>query len=165
MTSNPDYGRAALYAAEQQLCRMLEQARAGVVIELFSSNIVLPVEQKFQSLQSVGDYLADVHSRTLLRLPRLPAHPPSLRERRGQTKAHYELESNLIALPIDGDWALREVVVLHEYAHFVTWQLYPEVAAHSNEFAQVMLDVVEQELGAQAAWLLGVAFSEAGVLV
>ena len=163
MTLTADYGRTALYAAEHQLCRILDRFPVGEPLELFGSKVVLPRETKFSGLAEVEIYVQRVlrHSDVVRVFGELPG--PALRERRGQTKAHDEFDTETIALPVGQDWALREIVVLHEIAHYLVHQKYPKAQAHGREFARTQQMLIEWMIGVEVAWLLGIAFTDAGV--
>jgi putative metallohydrolase (TIGR04338 family) len=163
VTLTADYGRTAVYAAEQQLCRVLDRFPKGEPLELFGSQVVLPVETKFNGLTEVQTYLQQVLKQPDLIRVFGELEVPAIRERRGQTKAHYEYETQMIALPLERGWALREIVVLHELAHYIVHQKYPKAQAHGREFARTHRLLIEWMLGVEVAWLLGIAFADAGV--
>lgn len=137
-----------VYDAENTLLFMLEH---GGTVTFMGSSLTLPVERRFGDMASVRRYLAEVRRRDW-------GHPgvpePRVRVRKGHTKAHWE--AGVIALP-DGigekGWAMREVVVLHEYAHHVTWC---ELGAsdHGPEFQGIYLALLEHAVGPEAAFVV-----------
>lgn len=112
------------------------------------SSITLPVERKFGDLDGVRRYLREVRAREW-GYPQTPE--PRVRLRKGQHRAHWS--DDVIALP-DGigqaGWAMREVVVLHEYAHHVTWHVHGS-RGHGGEFQQVYSGLLEDAIGPEAA--------------
>lgn len=137
-----------VYAAENALLFMLEH---GGSVQFMGSSLTLPVERRFGDLDGVRRYLGAVRERPW-GSPDTPE--PRVRLRKGVTKAHWE--SGVIALP-DGigqkGWAMREVVVLHEYAHHVAWYT-QEVTGHGPVFQQVYLDLLENAVGPEAAFVV-----------
>lgn len=134
-----------VYAAEDTLMFMLDNGGSATFL---GSSITLPVERKFGDLDGVRRYLAEVRARDW-GFPQTPE--PRVRLRKGGTRAHWS--DGVIALP-DGigarGWAMREVVVLHEYAHHVTWHVHG-VNGHGREFQQTYLDLLDNAIGPEAA--------------
>jgi putative metallohydrolase (TIGR04338 family) len=86
--------------------------------------------------------------------------PVSVRARKGQMKAHYEAESQVIAIPLDTAWAARESVVLHELTHHIVMSSYgTDDPAHGPRFTSSMCTLVECTLGPEAALLLRATYS------
>ncbi len=163
MTSTADFGRASLYAAESQVGRLMDTFPALKPVTLFGSEIVFPVEQKFSDLQDLTHYISEVLQKSSV-VERFGIHPaPAVRERRGQTKAHYDYNARTIAVPMQSTWALRELVVLHELAHYLVHCTVPSAQPHGAEFASAFHFLVQELLGTEVAWLLSVAFTDAGV--
>lgn len=139
-----------LYAAEDSLLFMLDNEGP---VQFFGSTLTLPVERRFGDLDGVRRYLSELRGRNW-------GHPdvpePKVRLRKGHTRATWE--AGTIALP-DGigarGWAMREVVVLHEYAHHVTWHRYG-MTGHGEQFQQVYLDLLDNAVGAEAAFVVRV---------
>lgn len=125
----------------------------GGPVHFHGSALTLPVERRFGDLDSVRRYLDAVRE-----LPWGYAHVPApgLRRRKGYTKATWE--AGTIALP-DGigarGWAMREVVVLHEYAHHVVWHEY-DTTGHGPRFQGVYLDLLDKAMGPEAAFVVRV---------
>jgi putative metallohydrolase (TIGR04338 family) len=163
VSTKPDIGRAAVYAAEQQVCRILDRYPSGKPLELFGSLVVLPKEQKFLTLEQVQMYVDLVLQQAEVQQMFGKHVAPKFRERKGQAKAHYEYETSTIALPMEKSWALREIVVLHELAHYLVHRNHPEAQAHGVEFARTHRQLLDMQLGAEVAWLLGIAYADAEV--
>lgn len=156
-TGTTDRQRSRVYNAEQELRLTLSH---GGTITFFGSTLSVPVERRFGDLASIRRYLDQVLAfAPVARLSR--AHlPVGLRERRGAAKAHYEHDTDTIAIPTtrEGAWALREVVVLHELAHHLCG-----ASGHGREFTSYFLYLLDVVIGAEAAHMLRVAFYERGV--
>lgn len=148
-----DRNRATAYSAEDQFCALLDR---GGRVDFAGSMLDLPAERRFGDLAGVQRYLDQVrqmswgHAGT----PR-----PLVRRRRGTVKAHWEAPQT-IAVP-DRQWALREVVVLHEYAHHVDHHVNGGTG-HGRSFCQTHVDLVRGALGPSAGLLLMAAYHEAG---
>lgn len=137
-----------LYEAERTLMFMLE--RPGPV-RFLGSSLTLPTERRFGDVASVRRYLAAVRDCSWGH-PEVPE--PVVRVRKGHNQADWT--DGVIALP-DGigqrGWAMREVVVLHEYAHHVAWHTQGH-AGHGQAFRQDYLDLLEHAVGPEAALIL-----------
>lgn len=175
-------GRARFYAAERLVHHMFDRAGSSRTVQLAGTDLTLPVEARFASVDSVRDHVARVLDmpavRTRFDRSRLPV---LVRERRGHRSAHYEYESGEyesgeygsgecgsggdpeIAIPssADGRWALRELVVLHEIAHHLDD---PTGPAHGRTFANTLIDLVELVLGPEAGFVYRVVLSDSDVL-
>ncbi|MGY2063581.1 TIGR04338 family metallohydrolase, partial [Nocardia gipuzkoensis] len=95
---------------------------AGVrTVELHGSQITLPIERRFASVESVQNYADRVLALNWVRAQwDRAAAPVTVRSRAGTTAAHYESDRAVLAVPLHtrgSAWALRELVVLHELAH------------------------------------------------
>ena len=87
----------------------------------------------------------------------------TVRARRGVTAAHYEWtpESAVIAVPDrQTDWALRELVVLHEFAHHLAQADPP----HGPEFVAAFCELAEAVMGAEVGYVLRVVYAKEGVV-
>ena len=156
-----DAQRSKVYAAEDQFSSLMNR---GGVVEFFGSNLDIPAQKRFASLDSIKTYV-----RVLFTQLNCDVAPPDVRERKGCTKAHYEYEESVIAIPVSGPsarWALREAVVLHECAHHLAAKLDPAGGpAHGPIFTSCMLHLVQVALGDQARLLLSAGYLELGVNV
>ncbi|MXP20332.1 TIGR04338 family metallohydrolase [Gordonia sp. HNM0687] len=162
-----DVGRARFYEAERLVHHMFDRAGSNRTVQLAGTELTLPVEARFASVDSVRDHVARV-----LQLPGVRARfdranrPVIVRERRGHRSAHYQYGSGgdpEIAIPSssDGRWALRELVVLHEIAHHLDD---PGGPAHGRTFAITLIDLVELVLGPEAGLVYRVVLSDSDVL-
>lgn len=137
-----------LYEAERSLMFMLDQPGT---VRFMGSSLTLPVERRFGDVAAVRRYLAVLRERPWGH-PEVPE--PVVRVRKGHTQADWS--AGVIALP-DGigarGWAMREVVVLHEYAHHVTWHT-RGATGHGREFREVYLDLLDNAVGPEAAFIL-----------
>jgi len=95
---------------------------------------------------------------------RFPAAAPlAVRTRRGVTAAHYENRdgNGTIAVPdrAGADWAMRELVVLHEVAHHLCDS---GSAAHGPEFVATYCDLTSLVMGAEVGHVLRVVYAKEG---
>ena len=94
----------------------------------------------------------------------LLAGPLAVRVRRGATAAHYEHDgaAAVIAVPdgLDGQWAMRELVVLHEVAHHLHDGPGP---AHGPDFVTTLCDLSAAVMGPEVGHVLRVVYSKEGV--
>ena len=158
---SPSTSTKAVYGVEDQWAATL--ARGGR-IDFFGSMLSIPMERRFGDLESVRRYVAAVTALPSVRVE-FPAMPPlAVRERRGQTQAHYEPEALVIAIPVGQTWALRETVVLHEIAHHASCsQEAWDGDWHGVRFRAAMCSLVRIVLGDEAALLLRSGYEEAGL--
>lgn len=85
--------------------------------------------------------------------------PPSVKPRKGATKAHYDVTSTTVFIPpfsTGGSWALKVVTAVHEFAHHIS-----PGEGHGPGFRQAMLDCLNA-LGWDAD-LLTSCYIEVGV--
>ena len=89
--------------------------------------------------------------------------PLSVRARRAATAAHYEYRdgTGVIAVPDrdTADWALRELVVLHEVAHHLCQAEPP----HGPEFVATICALTELVMGPELGHVLRVVYAKEGV--
>jgi putative metallohydrolase (TIGR04338 family) len=165
--STRDAQRVRVYRAEDAWAARLDAARLGAALaRIGGSQVVLPAERRFGTLEAVQAY-----SSRVLALPEVVAlvgslAPPRLRVRRGTRSAHWE-QPGVVALPVPphGEpWALRETVVLHELAHHVG-ELGALCRGHRPPFPAVVLLLVTAVLGHEAALALRVHYGQEDVEV
>lgn len=155
----PDSWRSQVYSAEDQFTSLLNR---GGSVDFFGSTLDLVPQRRFGDLDSVRLYVERACELVSEIYPGIT--PPQVRARKGTTRAHYEFTTQLIALPVTDQWALRESVILHECAHHVTPIVHGKLTApHGPEFTQTMLHLVQCVMGESAALLLRVGYQEAGV--
>jgi putative metallohydrolase (TIGR04338 family) len=160
-----DARRSRVYAAEDQVARLLERAAAGArTVDFFGSTLTLPVERRFADLASMQRW-ADAVLGLGEVVRRWPATPGvRLRERKGLTRAHYQPPGE-IAVPLRTTWAARELVLCHELAHHLTTHdpAVPATAAgHGAQFQLAYEQVVEIVVGPEVALLLRAGLDAAG---
>lgn len=158
-----DAGKTALYDAETLVRTMFDRAdeRGLRTVELMGSQVTLPVERKFASIESVQDYADRVLALEWVRATWDRASTPvRVRSRAGNQAAHYENDTATIALPglhrNGRAWAFRELVVLHELAHHLdpSDPDQPHTAPHGPEFVDRYLTLVGEIIGPEAAFVL-----------
>ena len=163
-----DVQRSDVYEAEGLVRRIFDRAdkSRSRTVEAYGSTITLPVERRFASVESMQRYVDLVLELNWVRSawPARAAIPALVRERRGQTQAHYARATSTIAIPPHDDnraWAMRELVLLHELAH----HLEPDNAAapHGPQFAGRFETLVTEIVGPEAGLLLRSAMHESGV--
>lgn len=180
-----DDGRAGVYAGEDQVARLLDRSADYPVVEVAASRIALPPERHFGDLASVQRYVDGVLALNWVARswPERARVPVTVRARRGASRAHYERETAseagaaTIAVPVQGraaQWALRELVVLHELAHHLAPRSAGPASAalseqssteapHGPGFTGRMLALAGGVMGEEVAFLLRVAWADQGV--
>ncbi|MGK2880518.1 MAG: TIGR04338 family metallohydrolase [Mycobacterium sp.] len=164
-----DWQRAKVYAAEQFVRTMFDRAmfdraaeRGNRSVEFFGTNLTLPPEARFGSVDGVRRYVDQVLSMPAV-VQRWPvAGPLRVRARRGVTAAHYETcgADAVIAVPDTATrWALRELVVLHELAHHLC-QAEP---AHGAQFVATFRELAEVVMGPEVGYVLRIVYAKEGV--
>lgn len=155
--------RSRVYAAEQQVTTAL--SRAGERIDFFGSQLTPPPERHFNTLTEVRAYVAEVLADH--HVVHTWGYAPAIhvRHRASDSMAHYEYESATIAIPTGSEWAMRELVVLHEVAHHLLAHVDSAAAPHGPEFASMYIQLVSWRIGPEAGLLLMAAFDASGVEV
>ncbi|MFI5778273.1 TIGR04338 family metallohydrolase [Nocardia sp. NPDC051570] len=163
-----DTQRARVYDAEGLVRRIFDRAdESGVrTVELHGSQITLPIERRFASVESVQNYADRVLALNWVRARWDRATAPlTVRSRAGAAAAHYESERAVLAVPLHTRgtaWALRELVILHELAHHL--EPHPtDLAPHGPEFCTRYLDLVDGVIGPEAALVLRTTLLGCGV--
>lgn len=165
MSRARDSQRARVYAAEQSVRTLFDRAaeRGSRAVDFFGAQLTLPPEGKFGSVDAVQRYVDDVLALPSVRDRWPDVAPLRARARRAATAAHYENRSGsgVIAVPDrdTADWALRELVVLHEVAH----HLCPAGPAHGPDFVATMCELTELVMGPEVGHVLRVMFAKEGV--
>ncbi|MCB0932997.1 MAG: TIGR04338 family metallohydrolase [Mycobacterium sp.] len=164
--SGRDSQRSRVYAAEDFVRTLFDRAAQhnSRAIDFFGTPITLPPEARYASVESVQRYVDEV-----LALPAVTQRWPGcgrvrVRARRAATAAHYERTGEcdgVIAVPprLHADWAMRELVVLHELAH----HLYGAGPAHGREFTATFCDLATVVMGPEAGHVLRVMYAKEGV--
>jgi putative metallohydrolase (TIGR04338 family) len=145
-----DAYRSAVYSAEDQWSTLLDR---GGRLDFFGTVLDMPMQLRFGDLAAMQTYVNA-----------LVPDPPRVRVRKGQTRAHYEPEERVIAIPLESTWAARESVLLHETAHHLAY-VHNDHVQHGAPFTGHMLQLVEHQLGQSAALVLRAGYHESGALV
>lgn len=160
-----DSQRARVYAAEEFVRTMFDRAaeRGSSAVEFFGTQLTLPPEGRFGSVAAVQRYVDQVLALPAVR-QRWPAVSPlRVRARRAATAAHYENRdgAGVIAVPDrdTADWAMRELVVLHEVAHHLCQAEPP----HGREFVATLCELTELVMGPELGHVLRVVYAREGV--
>lgn len=154
---NRDAQRSAVYRCEDQyaqMCARANPATGPVLTELAGSQVLLPAERRFGRIEDVVSYLEALRASTRHLFPGMPA--VTVRARKGTHRAHWE-PPGTIAIPVSGVM-LREHVVLHEYAHHVTFHLGRQGPAHGPQFRAVLCQLHTAATGDTGGWALAVLF-------
>ncbi len=167
MSEHPerDTQRAKVYAAETFVRTLFDRAaeRGSGDVDFFGSRLTLPPEARFGEVAAVQRYVDDVLALPPVRQRWPDAARLAVRARRGATAAHYERfdDTGVIAVPDrrGGDWALRELVVLHEIAHHLCDARPP----HGPEFVATLCVLAEIVMGPELGYVLRVVYSKEGV--
>ena len=160
-----DSQRGKVYAAEQFVRVMFDRAveHGSPSLEFFGTHLTLPPEAKFASVASVQRYVDDVLALPAVRRQWPEASVLRVRARRAATAAHYENRSGAgtIAVPDRdaADWAMRELVILHEVAHHLSQTPPP----HGPDFVATMCMLTELVMGPEVGHVLRVVYAKEGV--
>ncbi|WP_024442654.1 TIGR04338 family metallohydrolase [Mycobacterium sp. UM_WGJ] len=163
--SERDGQRAKVYAAEVFIRTLFDRAAetGRRNLEFFGAELTLPPEARFGSVAAVQRYADDVMALSTVRARWPDATQLTVRARRGATAAHYEKigAAGVIAVPDQRgvDWALRELVVLHEIAHHLCDARPP----HGPEFVATFCALAEMVMGPELGYVLRVVFAKEGV--
>jgi len=151
-----DSRRSAVYAAESVVLDMIDR---GVDVAFHGSSLTVEPDRKFGQVTDIDAYLRWLR-RNSWGYPEVPA--PHVRLRRGAAKASWEAPAT-IAVP-DAAWARRELIVLHEYAHHVTWhQSGGADNSHGPAFCRTLADLIRNAVGAGTGLLVTDSFYRAGL--
>ncbi|WAC91314.1 TIGR04338 family metallohydrolase [Mycobacterium sp. Aquia_213] len=160
-----DSQRSKVYAAEEFVRTMFDRAAeyGSSAVEFFGTQLTLPPEGRFGSVASVQRYVDEVLALPAVRDRWPEVSPLRVRSRRAATAAHYENHdgAGIIAVPDrnTADWALRELVVLHEVAH----HLCHAQPAHGPEFVDTICSLAELVMGPELGHVLRVVYAKEGV--
>ena len=165
MTQARDSQRSNVYAAEEFVRTLFDRAaeHGSRAVDFFGTQLTLPPEGRFGSVASVQRYVDDVLALPAVRR-QWPGVPPlKVRARRAASAAHYESGdgAGVIAVPDrdPADWALRELVVLHEVAHHLCQAEPP----HGPEFVATICTLTELVMGPELGHVLRVVYAKEGV--
>jgi putative metallohydrolase (TIGR04338 family) len=160
-----DSQRAKVYAAEEFVRTLFDRAaeHGSRSVEFFGGQLTLPPEARFGSVPAVQRYVDDVLALPAVRREWSKVAPLTVRARRAATAAHYENRdgTGVIAVPDLGtaDWAMRELVVLHEIAHHLCDARPP----HGPQYVATMCALAELVMGPELGHVLRVVYAKEGV--
>lgn len=160
-----DAQRSKVYAAEEFVRTLFDRAaeHGSNSVNFFGTQLTLPPEARFGSLDAVQRYVDDVLALPALRRQWQDVAPLRVRARRASTAAHYESHggTGVIAVPdrSDADWAMRELVVLHEIAH----HLCDEQPPHGSQYVTTLCTLAELVMGPEVGHVLRVVYAKEGV--
>ncbi|OMC55809.1 hypothetical protein A5747_11340 [Mycobacterium sp. IS-836] len=159
-----DSQRSKVYAAEEFVRTLFDRAaeHGSSVVEFFGTQLTLPPEARFGSVTSVQRYVDEVLALPSVRQRWPGVSPLRVRTRRAATAAHYENHdgAGVIAVPDrdTADWALRELVVLHEVAHHLCQAQPP----HGPEYVATICTLTELVMGPELGHVLRVVYAKEG---
>ena len=160
-----DSQRAKVYAAEEFVRTLFDRAaeHGSGSVEFFGTQLTLPPEARFGSVPAVQRYVDEVLALPAVRRRWSKVAPLTVRARRAATAAHYENRdgAGVIAVPdLDtADWAMRELVVLHEIAHHLCDARPP----HGPQYVATMCTLAELVMGPELGHVLRVVYAKEGV--
>lgn len=160
-----DAQRSKVYAAEDFVRTLFDRAaeHGSSTVHFFGAQLTLPPEARFGSLDAVQRYVDDVLALPAVRRQWDEVAPLRVRARRAATAAHYENRdgTGVIAVPDrnDADWAMRELVVLHEVAH----HLCDEQPPHGSQYVATLCTLAELVMGPEVGHVLRVVYAKEGV--
>jgi putative metallohydrolase (TIGR04338 family) len=160
-----DSQRAKVYAAEEFVRTLFDRAaeHGSRSVEFFGAQLTLPPEARFGSVPSVQRYVDDVLALPAVRRRWPSVAPLMVRARRASTAAHYENRDGkgIIAVPdlATADWAMRELVVLHEIAHHLCDAQPP----HGPQYVATLCTLAELVMGPEVGHVLRVVYAKEGV--
>ena len=165
MSAGRDAQRSKVYAAEEFVRTLFDRAaeHGSNSVDFFGTQLTLPPEARFGSLDAVQRYVDEVLALPAVRREWGAPAPLRVRARRAASAAHYENRdgTGVIAVPDrrDADWAMRELVVLHEIAH----HLCDVQPAHGSQYVTTLCTLAELVMGPEAGHVLRVVYAKEGV--
>jgi putative metallohydrolase (TIGR04338 family) len=158
-----DTQRSKVYAAEQFVRTLFDRAaeRGTPAVDFFGTQLTLPPEARFASVDSVRRYVVDVMGLPSVRTRWPTVEALTVRGRRGVTAAHYEYDGGLATIAVPDrqtTWALRELVVLHEIAHHLCRAEPP----HGPEFVATFCELADAVMGPEVGHVLRVVYAKEG---
>jgi putative metallohydrolase (TIGR04338 family) len=159
-----DSQRAKVYAAEEFVRTLFDRAaeHGSRSVEFFGAQLTLPPEARFGSVPAVQRYVGQVLALPAVRRQWPKVAPLTVRARRAATAAHYENRdgTGVIAVPDrdTADWAMRELVVLHEIAH----HLCDAPPPHGPQYVETMCTLAELVMGPELGHVLRVVYAKEG---
>lgn len=160
-----DARRSKVYAAEDFVRTLFDRAaeHGSASVEFFGATLTLPPEARFASVAAVQRYVDEVLALPSVQQQWSQIAPLTVRARRAATAAHYENRdgAGIIAVPDrdTADWAMRELVVLHEVAHHLCTAQPP----HGPQFVATLCRLAELVMGPEVGYVLRVVYAKEGV--
>jgi putative metallohydrolase (TIGR04338 family) len=160
-----DSQRGKVYAAEGFVRTLFDRAagHGSRSVEFFGTQLTLPPEARFGSVAAVQRYADDVLALSAVRHQWPAAVPLTVRTRRGATAAHYERRYGTGVIAVSGltaaNWAMRELVVLHEIAH----HLCDEPPPHGPQYVATFCTLAGLVMGPELDHVLRVVYAKEGV--
>ncbi|WP_136243957.1 TIGR04338 family metallohydrolase [Mycobacterium intracellulare] len=160
-----DSQRSRVYAAEEFVRTLFDRAaqHGSPAVDFFGTQLTLPPEGRFGSVASAQRYVDDVLALPAVRSRGPGGAPLRVRPRRAAPAAHHENQdgAGVIAVPDrdTADWALRELVMLHEVAHHLCRAEPP----HGREFVATICELTELVMGPEVGHVLRVVYAKEGV--
>ena len=160
-----DWQRSKVYAAEEFVRTLFDRAaeHGSRSVEFFGAQLTLPPEARFGSVPAVQRYVDDVLALPAVRRQWPRVAPLTVRARRAATAAHYENRdgTGIIAVPDRdaADWAMRELVVLHEIAHHLCDVQPP----HGSQYVTTLCTLAKLVMGPELGHVLRVVYAKEGV--
>ena len=154
-----DTQRGRVYSAQHNLGQIFDNARTNPTFTIEGITVTLPPEGKFASLESIQAYVNRVlrHPAVTAEFPHLDGAKILVRRRKGAKAAHYERATQTIAIPDQVGWAMRELVVLHELAHHLSWD------QHGPQFVGAFVALLDAVMGPEVALVARMLFSHNNV--
>lgn len=165
--SERDSNKSLVYDAEFEL-RFIRDNNENESIDFYGQTLELPRPRKFGDLDGVQAFVNKVHAfEPVTELWTPPGPAPKVAPRSGDRFAHYQPGYNVIKVPphrgSQTSWAMDELVVLHEMAHF--FNRYTDEAAHGLSFVKCYMDLLEKVLHPTWKLLMLRALDQRGVPV
>jgi putative metallohydrolase (TIGR04338 family) len=160
-----DWQRAKVYAAEEFVRTLFDRAaeHGSRSVDFFGAQLTLPPEARFGSLEAVQRYVDEVLALPAVRRQWPGVAPLTVRARRAASAAHYESRdgTGVIAVPDQAraNWAMRELVVLHEVAHHLCDASPP----HGSQYVATLCTLAELVMGPELGHVLRVVYAKEGV--
>jgi putative metallohydrolase (TIGR04338 family) len=160
-----DSQRSKVYAAEEFVRTLFDRAaeHGSGSVDFFGAQLTLPPEARFASVPAVQRYVDEVLALPAVRRQWPNVAPLKVRARRAATAAHYENRdgAGVIAVPdrATADWAMRELVVLHEIAHHLCHVQPP----HGSHYVSTLCTLAELVMGPELGHVLRVVYAKEGV--
>lgn len=160
-----DWQRSKVYAAEEFVRMLFDRAaeHGSRSVEFFGAQLTLPPEARFASVSAVQRYVDEVLALPAVRQQWPKVAPLTVRARRAATAAHYENRdgAGVIAVPdlATAEWAMRELVVLHEIAHHLCDARPP----HGPQYVATVCTLAELVMGPELGHVLRVVYAKEGV--